>query len=65
MKPSRTEFQSHVREALRSAKQRHRMSTRAPRFADQHLARNLWNDEAEKENETEELIQEIVQNENE
>lgn len=63
-KPSRTEFQSHIREALRSAKQRHRMNTHAPRSRERQTARNFWNDDPEPENETEEPISEkTIQNE--
>lgn len=45
-KPTRAEFQAYTREALRSAKQRHRISCRVQRDKEQHVrrAREFWND---------------------
>ena len=50
-KPSRAEFQSIAREALRSAKQRHRTSTRILHNRERQAreARNYWGDGAENE----------------
>ncbi|XP_036144755.1 uncharacterized protein LOC118646285 [Monomorium pharaonis] len=52
-KPTRAEFQAYAREALRSAKQRHRMATQQVRQNREQgrTARDYWNDCNENENE--------------
>lgn len=47
-KPTRSEFQVHMKEVLRTAKERLRHKTRGPRrqFAERNR-RNLWTDEPE------------------
>lgn len=48
-KPTRSEFQVQMREALRMSKERHRSRSRkktVPRAGGPGIDRNLWNDEA-------------------
>lgn len=46
-KPTRSEFQAHMREALRTAKERLRSKTRGHRMqmVNNRNRRNLWSDE--------------------
>ncbi|XP_036146328.1 uncharacterized protein LOC118646786 [Monomorium pharaonis] len=56
-KPTRSEFQACMKEALRTAKERHRSRTRGPRprrAAREQIRRDLWNDEREDDNENDE-----------
>lgn len=61
-KPTRSEFQIQMREALRMSKERHRSRSRkkpVSRDRNARIHRNLWNDEAnDEESNTEEEFQE-------
>lgn len=50
-RPTRTEFQAYAKEALRSAKQRHRMATQVQRNKEQHVrtVRDYWKDNENEE----------------
>ncbi|XP_067208346.1 uncharacterized protein [Linepithema humile] len=57
-KPTRSEFQCYMREALRSAKQRHRTYKRQNRSRkkERNVAQKYWADEEELDNEPDEAV---------
>lgn len=48
-KPTRSDFQIHIREALRTAKERQRHRMRGPQTANRIREQNFWSDERREE----------------